>query len=271
MNKSLLSILTVVMVSFCLACQTEKKDPPKQVTEKEPIQAIDTVKTVPSKPFESISFKASDGLEISADLYHHSDDGPVIVLCHQARSNKEEYKEIALKLQARGYNCLALDQRSGGNLLGVDNETAKRAADQKLGTEYLDAQADVEAGITYAATKYKKPVILLGSSYSASLALMIGAKDENVASIIAFSPGEYFGKKAKVRDALSGLKKPCFITSTKQEAKDIEKMTAGLNLKSVEQFVPETAGIHGAKALWEKAADQKEYWAALDKFLESIK
>jgi len=232
--------------------------------------AKDTINTEPAAPFELISFKSKDGLTVSADLYHHSDEAPVIVMCHQARSNREEFKEIALKLKDRGYNSLALDQRSGGGLLGVENQTAKRAEAEGMSMEYLDARADIEAGIDFAFKKYKKPVILLGSSYSASLALMIGAKNEQVSNIIAFSPGEYFGSKTKVKDEIKTLKKATFVTSTKQESKDISKIVAGLDNGVVQQFIPSTMGIHGAKALWEKNKDSGEYWAALNAFLEGI-
>jgi hypothetical protein len=39
---------------------------------------------------------------------------PYILLSHQAGSNRAEYAPIAPRLVKPGFNCLAIDQRSGG-------------------------------------------------------------------------------------------------------------------------------------------------------------
>ena len=68
----------------------------------------------------TIRFDASDGVSITADLYlAHADlNKPLIVLCHQAGWSRGEYREIAPKLNALGFNCIAIDQRSGGSING---------------------------------------------------------------------------------------------------------------------------------------------------------
>jgi alpha-beta hydrolase superfamily lysophospholipase len=76
---------------------------------------------------------APDSLTIYGVLYHQSPQKPIIVLCHQAGSSKDEYAEIAPQLNALGFNCLAIDQRSGGNRLGGVNQTA--AAAEKKGAK----------------------------------------------------------------------------------------------------------------------------------------
>ncbi len=266
------------LLPFCLlgsiliftACWDEASRPKPNVNEKPPVVAIDTIERTKPMLFEEQTLTAADGLEISADLYHLNDDAPVAVLCHQARSNKEEYKEIATRLKTLGFNCLALDQRSGGTLLGADNQTATRAIAAKLDTEYLDAKADIEAGIAYASKKYGKPVLLVGSSYSASLALVIANNNEQVKALAAFSPGEYFGEKLKVAKESAKLNKPCFITSSKDEAKDVAKLVSTIEKSKLTQFVPEAEGVHGAKALWEKNPSNKEYWEAFESFLKSL-
>ena len=53
--------------------------------------------------------------------------------------------DIAPKLNALGYNCLAVDQRSGRSANGVKNETNQLAKDAKLPTGYTDAYPDLEA------------------------------------------------------------------------------------------------------------------------------
>ena len=96
---------------------------------------------------ESLSFLTADGLEISADLYRVSEDRATlfIVLFHQAGWSRGEYREIAPRLNALGFHCMAVDQRSGGGVNDVANETARRAAAEGLGTSYLDALPDLAA------------------------------------------------------------------------------------------------------------------------------
>ena len=68
-----------------------------------------------------------------ADLYRQSlgADAPLIVLCHQAGGSRGEYREIAPRLNKLGYQCLAIDQRAGGQVKGVVNETYRAAGGSK--------------------------------------------------------------------------------------------------------------------------------------------
>ena len=96
---------------------------------------------------EKVSFTAKDGLEVSGDLYapHKEKETPFIVLFHQARSSRGEYAEIAPRLNKLGFNCLAVDQRSGGDFAKTfTNETHARAVAKGLPTTYDDAYPDLE-------------------------------------------------------------------------------------------------------------------------------
>jgi dienelactone hydrolase len=221
-------------------------------------------------PGKAISFKSPDGLEVSAMLYEVGANAPVILLCHQAGYNKYEYADIAPKLNEMGYNALAIDQRSGGPFAGKENETFLKVKDKS--PEMVDAQQDIEAAVNYLAKKYNRKVILWGSSYSSSLALFVGAENESVRSVIAFSPGDYFGE---ARPSLSGilpkLDKPFFITSSKQEAAGIKELLKESTLEQGQiHFIPEGSGYHGSRALWEGQKGGAEYWEAITGFLKSI-
>ena len=78
---------------------------------------------------ETITFPSNDGLEISADVYiaDPNKDTAFIVLFHQAGWSRGEYLEIAPKLNALGFNVMAVDQRSGGAINDVNNESTQRA------------------------------------------------------------------------------------------------------------------------------------------------
>ncbi len=61
-----------------------------------------------------------------------------------------------------GYNCLAVDLRSGKEVNYIQNETAKRAREKNLSTEYLDAEKDMLASIDYVKQFTKNKIILCG-------------------------------------------------------------------------------------------------------------
>ena len=103
-----------------------------------------------------VNYKSADGLIITADVYHSQNlDAPWIILFHQAGYSRGEYREIAPKLNELGFNCIAVDQRSGDGVNDVVNETHKVAVDMKMATEYPDAFPDLEASLLYVKNVFK--------------------------------------------------------------------------------------------------------------------
>lgn len=220
---------------------------------------------------EPVAFKTADGITVYGDYYAGPDaTRPVILAFHQARYNRLEYRKIAPRLVKEGFSVLAIDQRSGGNYGGVDNQTAKEA---KGFWVYTDALPDLEAALKWAREKHpKSEIIAWGSSYSASLVFILAAKHKDVAGVLAFSPGEYFDGKPSVREAAKSVTVPVFITSSG----DKEKVMAGLILDAVgskdkTQFIPKGDGVHGSSALLQPQGKADEYWQAVDAFLAKFK
>lgn len=221
---------------------------------------------------KKVTFEASDGLEITADLYVEHEEYPYILLLHQAESSRGEYNEIAFKLAKLRYNCLAVDLRSGNNSNYISNETARRAREQKMNPSYLDTKIDIMAAIDYAYSLNHKEVILLGSSYSASLSLLIGKDHPKVSAVIAFSPGEYFGDDLRMETEIDTFAKPLFVAGTQFEVPYIKDMLKNLPEESMTLFEPKSSmGEHGSKALWDENASKDEYWLVLLFFFNSIK
>jgi alpha-beta hydrolase superfamily lysophospholipase len=221
----------------------------------------------------NVSFKSSDGLEVSGHLYEINNTAPVILLCHQARYNKYEYKDIAPKLNKMGFNCLAIDQRSGGELFDQNNETFGRAKKAGKPTEYLDAEKDIVSAINFLTEKYDSKLILWGSSYSSTLAVYLASENENVDAFISFSPGNYFSnQKGDISTKFTEVGKPFFVTSSKKEASGLSKLLDGIELQENQtQFIPKQEGYHGSKALWTNQKGGEEYWKAITEFLHSLK
>lgn len=222
---------------------------------------------------EKISFPSLDGVTIYANLYHNSEEFPVILLFHQARYNKAEYQEIAVELYKKGFNLIAIDQRSGGPLFGKENETFAEALKLGKPTAYLDAEQDIEAAINFAHNKYNQKIILWGSSYSSTLALYLAVLNNNIKAVIAFSPGDYFAEqKGSLKNKLAGFSKPMFATSSREEAPELTNMLSDIKWNHNQvQFIPKEKGKHGSKALWKDNMNNEEYWAALNTFLAQLK
>lgn len=224
---------------------------------------------------DRINFNSTDGLLITADSYapHSKNTTPLIVLFHQAGSSRGEYNEIAPELNKLGFNCIAVDLRSGEYSRGKDNETAIRASNKNLPTSYADALPDIIAALKYARKHYSSSkIIAWGSSYSAALVLKVaGDQPRLINGVLAFSPGEYFSHVGKsktwIRDSAKNIKTPTFITSAKSEVADWSPIYDVIDAANRQSFIPETAGKHGSKALWKKYADSQAYWHAVTNFL----
>lgn len=225
------------------------------------------VGAAPAMAQEPVSFTTSDGITVYGDYYAGPDaKGPVILAFHQADSSRLEYREIAPRLVKSGFSVLAIDQRSGGE----DNRTAKES---KAFWTYTDALPDLEAALTWARAKHPKAKILAwGSSYSASLAIILAAEHKDVAGVLAFSPGEYFDGKPSVRAAAKKVTAPVFITSRGDKEQVIAKLILeALSSKDKTQFIPKNIGVHGSSALFQPQGKSDEYWTAVETFLAKFK
>ncbi len=228
--------------------------------------------------FKRVNIESPDGVSIAADLYRKSVDvdAPMIVLCHQAGWSRGEYRQIAPRLNKLGYQCLAIDQRSGGKVNSVVNETHRRAIAQNKTTEFVDAEADIIVAINWARKNYPEAkMILWGSSYSSSLVLRIAGENQGLVNgVLAFSPGEYFASQGKgdrwIEKSALKIQVPVFITSSKAEAPQWRAVFDAIPAKEKTSYVPETDGNHGARALWTKFEDHPGYWSAVEQFLDQF-
>jgi dienelactone hydrolase len=221
--------------------------------------------------YKTFIMPSPDGLTITADLYEADSTAPVILLCHQAGYSRGEYIETAKRLKKFGFTCLAIDQRSGKECNAVRNETARAAELGHFPRGYMDAMHDITAGIDYLYTNYHRRVIVLGSSYSASLALLEAKENPQVAAVAVFSPGEYFGEKDFISKKIAGLDKPVYATSALSESADVTELLKDVTSQLKVQFIPSAEGNHGSKVLWTSNSNNQEYWITLMAFLSKVR
>lgn len=219
---------------------------------------------------EPITLTAADGVQIDGVYTQVERPRALILLFHQDKSGKDEYALIAPRLAQAGYASLRIDQRVGGDLFG-GNPTAQRLG-QRAG--YLDAKPDLAAALDWAKAK-KLPVILWGSSYSASLALLLaGERPEAVAAVLAFSPGEYFDDQQLLARGAAKVRAPIFVTSA-QDGREIDAARAVIEAAPAEtkvHFVPKLGGVHGSSTLLRERNPEgaEPAWKAVLAFLDDV-
>jgi len=214
---------------------------------------------------------ATDKLNVKGTYWQAQNAKAIILLFHQAGSSKDEYTTIAPRLVEMGYSALAIDQRAGGSMYGT-NETVQQMP-KGWANSMEDAAQDLEGALRWA-EPLGKPIILWGSSYSASLVIpLANTYPDKVKAVLSFSPGEYFADKNRIGRAAGALRVPIFITSA---SKPDEEAKA----KAIADAVPDhlatlyvpTAGVHGSSTLIAAKDPQgaKANWAAVTAFLGKL-
>lgn len=232
-------------------------------------------------PFNSFSqftrktkviFPSVDGLEITADHYYSKKSNPYIILFHQEGASRGEFKSIADRFIKMNYNCLAVDLRSGERYGFVINETASRAREKSYSNSLIESLKDIKASISYIKKLNSQPLILLGSSSSASLSLIAGMDDENVRAVIAFSPGEFFLPEIEMTNINQQFNKPLFIGVAEEETSFVKNIFNIKDKNNITFFQPsEGPGKRSAEALHSSNRNNEEYWLALIIFMRSLR
>jgi len=92
----------------------------------------------------------------------------------------------------------------------------------------------------------------------------MGEQPEIVDAGLSFAPGTYFPIQAE------NITRPIFITSAKNEKKNWWEIYEKIPEGNKAHFLPETAGNHGSRALWNQFPDSDAYWRAVTEFLEQV-
>jgi len=221
-----------------------------------------------------VTFSASDGAKAYGEFYSTGDrNKPIILLFHMFGSNSGEYSSIAPKLVQAGFNALAADLRGGGRLWGKTNRTVANSREKSGSRPKEIALKDMEGSVRWAQANNSGPVIVWGSSYSASLVFLLAAEHPEIRGLLAFSPGEYFGGKT-VHEAAENVHCAVFLTSanTPEEEAEAKSIFESVPSKNKTLYVPGGPSVHGSSTLREDrnppGADAN--WRAVNQFLAQL-
>lgn len=232
-----------------------------------------------AQPAEIVHLALSDSLAITGDLFRTDApaDAPAILLFHQGGGDaRGEYAPIIPRLLDQGFHVLSTDVRGGGDRFGDGH----RAAPTQPGFDYCIAYPEVEAALSLArANGLTGPLILWGSSYTATLVVQVAARrTADVRAVLAFSPAggaPLAGCQADVYApwlARAGV--PLFITRSSEELSNppTRERFDRLIEHGARSFVAEGSG-HGSSLLVASrfAGDVAPLWSAVLEFLGDVR
>lgn len=248
-------------------------------------------------PHETIQKPLADGIELWADVYRTRESAeasqvggaPVLLCMHMTSSSRGEYKRLAAEMLALGVHVMSVDLRSGGAgeiidrrtgvQSGTMNETWKQAR-ELLGhnPNYLEAWPDVHAAVLWAKELFPySRIALVGSSYTASLALVYAAEHPaDVDAVAAFSPGEYIWSWS-VAQKVQNLVVPSYITCGNTPADTNQAIPIANAIQDqlrVTKFWPEQHGIvgdHGSRTLLiQGAVHHRRQWDEFENGIRAV-
>ncbi|MDH3670673.1 MAG: alpha/beta hydrolase [Gammaproteobacteria bacterium] len=196
-----------------------------------------------------IAFSAADGARVFAT--HARAKTPtkkIVLLFHQAGSNRHEYDPITPELNEAGFDTLAVDQRSGGRKWGHPNKTVDAMGHS---ASYAQAYPDLQGALTWAIDQRYTAIIAVGSSYSASLNFLLASENPHrLTAGASFSPGEYFPDKDRVKRAASKVKIPYYVTAGAHASEEqrVGEVLSLVNSANVKRYRA-NSGVHGASTL----------------------
>jgi pimeloyl-ACP methyl ester carboxylesterase len=258
----------LVAIAFALgsgACDTAEAPAPAP-----PLAAPAPPPAPPEPPpteRSAASFASEDGAALSGDFYLAAPDAPAVVLVHRLFGDRSEFSPLVERLRRsqRRYSVLSFDLRGHG----ASEEPAQKAK-QKRGDTKAELAGDVAAAIAQAIEKTggrTRGVVLVGSSFGATLASMVCFDQPKVTALALISPGAAIRGLDLYRPYSEVRNLPTFIAGAEGDtvAKDpldsLERMAQRATLKRY------SGSRHGAQFLGQEHA---ALWADLEAWLDTV-
>jgi len=176
----------------------------------------------PDRPFDAVDFDGA-GVKLKGWWFHAADPRGTIIVLHGVADNRGSSVGVADHFLARGFDVVAYDSRAHGES-GGDACTYGFYEKQDL-HRVLDRVA-------------ARPVVLLGFSMGAAIALQEAADDRRIAAIVAVSPfsdlrtaaaerAPFFASKGNLADAFKIAE-----TDGKFRADDVSPMAAAAHVSA---------------------------------------
>jgi pimeloyl-ACP methyl ester carboxylesterase len=154
----------------------------------------------------TVSFRAADGTQLSADLYEPSlQPAPAVVLVHMLTRSRLDWAAAAERLQAAGIMALAVDLRGHGQSGGASDprgDLAPMGRDVQAAVAFLRSRNNVITG----------RIGIAGASLGANLAVLVAAADPSVRSLALLSAGSDY-RGLRIEAALRKVVRPVLLVA----------------------------------------------------------
>jgi pimeloyl-ACP methyl ester carboxylesterase len=130
---------------------------------------------------DGIIVEAADGLGVVGTFYAPAGTGspwPGVILLHMLGSDRTAWDAFARQLSSAGYAAFAMDMRGHGDTGGA-RDFKQAADDLQRVWRYFTARSDVDA----------KRTAVVGASIGANMALITGALQPAIKTVVLLSPG----------------------------------------------------------------------------------
>ena len=222
-------------------------------------------------PLEDVAFLSRDGTRLAGWFVPSASgparEAPTVLLLHGYRDRKEQLLPHAGYLHREGYNVLLFDFRARGESEG-DAVTfgALERGDARGALDYLEARGDIDM----------RRVGVQGISMGAAVAIMVAARDDRVAGVVAEAPFKDLGSEVAAsfqrRIGLPAFPfAPVTVWITERRlgisAPDISPLrdVAALREQSllvIDDELDDSIAEGSARAVFEAAPEPKRYWLA---------
>lgn len=208
---------------------------------------------------ENVSFSTEDGVRISGNFWPGVGEMGIVLL-HMMPATKESWSGFALRLQAEGFDVLAIDLRGHGESTATKSGVHldyKGFSDE----EHQESIMDVDAAFKFMLKRELEPetIFVGGASIGANLALKYMADHHECRAGFMLSPGvDYHGLEGAEfareldgeqriyvaaakddKDAALGAEEIVSAASSEKESKIVEEGGHGTNLLSTHPEIAE--------------------------------
>lgn len=142
----------------------------------------------------------NNGWKLIGDLQKPQDvkAAPAVLLLHKADGSRDEYKELAGLLAAKGIASLRIDLRGHGE--SINKGDFGPPFDEKMRAILAGTDTDISAGITYLKAQDgidPNRIGVVGSSYSGEFMAIAGRKNSYQKAYVELSPGSFSEESIK--------------------------------------------------------------------------
>lgn len=257
-----LGALLVATLAAAGACEPTER-PPEQSA---PVVSAAPRAEEPPPPTagKPVTFESEDGATLAGDLYLAKPDAPAVVLVHRLFGERSEWAPLveSLRRADQRYTVLTFDLRGHGASKAPEK---KPSADSKT-----ELARDVKAAIEHVlgATKEKaRGVVLVGSSFGATLASLVAFDQPKVTALALVSPGAAIRGVDLYRPYSEVRNLPTFIAGAEADTVSRDPLDAVGRMAQRGKVQRYPGARHGAEFLGQ---EHPRLWKDLGSWLASV-